>query len=467
MCSIWQSVGSTLSNGQFLEFQNIIMQAINILLIEDEDGDAGLVRYSLKFSGSEHQITWLKSLEALNRHLEIRDSAVDVILLDLNLPDSNGLETVFRCKSMARNTPIVVLTGHDDMDFSLRALEAGAQDYLIKNQLKAENLLRAIRYAMERHHLEQRLQQSEELMMAAIEGGDLGVWEWNLKDDSYYNSERLLENIGFGKDDPELPTSASQWMKQIHPDDQNAFHNALNDHLNNQTQRYQSEFRLQHKEGHWVWQFASGHVVSWDSDGKPERMVGIHQDISERKAMEEQLRTLAMHDPLTGLLNRRSFMNAMNSEYGRVKRYQGHAASILMLDIDHFKKVNDTYGHAMGDIFLKAFAITITDNLRENDIFGRLGGEEFAVLLPDTPLEGAIKVAEKVRASVEAMRVDADGKALGIATSVGVDELCATDSRPDGALARADTALYKAKQKGRNRVCQQIDAVNDTAMPSE
>ncbi|NOG32464.1 diguanylate cyclase [Halomonas sp. TBZ9] len=443
------------------------MQALDIILIEDEDGDAGLIRYSLKFSGGEHQITWLKSLEALNRHLETLDAAADVILLDLNLPDSTGLETVSRCKSMARGTPIVVLTGHDDMDFSLKALEAGAQDYLIKNQLKAENLLRAIRYAMERHQLEYRLQQSEELMMAAIEGGNLGVWEWSLKDDSYYNSERLLENIGFYSDDPELPASASQWMERIHPDDQSAFHQALNEHFENQAKRYQCEFRLQHKKGHWVWQFASGHVVSWDSHGKPERMVGIQQDISERKAMEEQLRDLAMHDSLTGLLNRRSFMNAMNSEYGRVKRHKNYSASILMLDIDHFKKVNDTYGHAIGDELLKAFATTIADELRENDIFGRLGGEEFAILLPDTPAEGAMQVAEKVRASIEAMQVDTDGQALGITTSIGVDKLRAADNRPDGALARADTALYTAKQKGRNRVCQQADNVNENAVASE
>ncbi|MGM0616293.1 MAG: diguanylate cyclase, partial [Pseudomonadota bacterium] len=455
------------SNGQPLEFQDIIMQALDIILIEDEDGDAGLIRYSLKFSGGEHQISWLKSLEALNQHLATLDAPADVILLDLNLPDSTGLETVSRCKSMARGTPIVVLTGHDDMNFSLKALEAGAQDYLIKNQLKAENLLRAIRYAMERHQLERRLQQSEELMMAAIEGGNLGVWEWNLQDDSYYNSERLLENIGFDTGDPELPTSASQWMERIHPDDQNAFHKALNEHLKNQTQRYQSEFRLQHKKGHWVWQFASGHVVSWDSHGKPERMVGIQQDISERKAMEEQLRDLAMHDPLTGLLNRRSFMNAMDLEYGRVKRREDYSASILMLDIDHFKKVNDTYGHAIGDELLKAFATTIADDLRKNDVFGRLGGEEFAILLPDTLTEGALKVAEKVRTSVEAMRVDADDQALGITTSVGVDRLRADDQRPDGALARADAALYKAKQNGRNRVCQQADAMNDNTVISE
>ncbi|NOG31716.1 diguanylate cyclase [Halomonas sp. TBZ9] len=432
------------------------MQVLDIILIEDEDGDAGLIRYSLKFSGGEHKITWLKSLTALDRHLATLDAAADVILLDLNLPDSTGLDTVYRCKAMAHGTPIVVLTGHDDMDFSIRALEAGAQDYLVKNQLKAENLLRAIRYAMERHQLEQRLQQSEELMMAAIEGGNLGIWEWDLKTDACYTSKRLRKNVGFKADDDTVPQTLTEWMTRTHPDDTDAIYEALKRHVKGEEKRYQHEFRLKHKLGHWVWVFESGHVVSRDAEGNPERVVGIQQDISSRKDMEEQLRDLAMHDPLTGLLNRRSFMNAMDREYGRVKRREDYPASILMLDIDHFKKVNDTHGHAMGDEVLNAFATTIADELRENDVFGRLGGEEFAILLPDTPLEGALKVAEKVRAGVETMQVNLNGHLLGITASVGVDTLRADDHHPDGALARADAALYTAKQTGRNRVCQQI-----------
>lgn len=435
------------------------MVELDIILIEDEEGDAGLIRYSLKFIGGGHSVTWLKSLADLNDHLQHMQTPADVILLDLDLPDSSGLDTVSRCKAMAQDIPIVVLTGHDDLNFSLKALDAGAQDYLIKGKLGADSLLRAMRYAMGRHQMENRLKQSEELMVAAIEGGRLGVWEWNLADNSYYNSERLLANIGFILNDPEMPSTASKWMSRVHPDDQRTFKDAISEHLDKQTKLYQCEFRIKHKDGHWVWQFASGHVVSWDSQGKPLRMVGIQQDISKRKAMEEQLRDLAMHDPLTGLLNRRSFMQAINHEYGHVKRREDYFSSILMLDIDHFKKVNDAYGHAVGDDLLKAFACNILDNLRENDVFGRLGGEEFAILLPDTPLEDAIKVAEKVRAAVETMQLGSHGQFLRVTTSVGVDRLHADDHRPDGALARADAALYHAKQTGRNRVC--WTAVND------
>ncbi|MDR5897573.1 diguanylate cyclase [Halomonas vilamensis] len=428
------------------------MQNLSIVLVEDEPGDAGLIRYSLKFSGNEHDVHWVSSLEALDTHLRAAAASPDVILLDLNLPDSSGLDTISRCKAMARETPIVVLTGHDDMKFSLKALEAGAQDYLIKDGVEAEALLRAIRYAMERHQLEKRLQESEELMMAAIEGGSLGIWEWNLITDACYTSERLLKNVGFDADDDAAPVTLSQWLALTHPDDTSAVEQALNRHINGEAPRYQHEFRLKHKQGHWVWVFESGHLVGRDAKGNPERMVGIQQDISSRKEMEEQLRNLAMHDPLTGLFNRRSFMEAMDSEYGRVKRRDHYHTSILMLDIDHFKHVNDTYGHAAGDDILKTFAHTIADNLRENDVFGRLGGEEFAILLPDTDQAGSDHVAEKVRAAIEAMRVQAAGVTIKITTSVGVAMLSANDNRPDGALARADAALYRAKESGRNRV---------------
>ncbi|NOG31446.1 diguanylate cyclase [Halomonas sp. TBZ9] len=431
------------------------MQTLAIILIEDEDGDAGLIRHNLKFSGTAHQVEWVKSLEALDQYLQSASTPADVILLDLNLPDSSGLETVQRCKRMASSTPIVVLTGHDDLQFSLKALEAGAQDYLIKCQLASDNLLRAMHYAIERHQLERRLQQSQELMTAAVEGGNLGVWEWNLKTGICFNSERLLNNLGFSSKDPDTPASGEEWIARIHPDDQSSFHAALNQHLDNAAIRYQSEFRLKHKKGHWVWQYASGHLVSRDTDGNPERMVGIQQDISERKAMEERLRTLAMRDPLTGLLNRRSFMSTMNHEYGRVKRSPDYSVGILMLDIDHFKQVNDTYGHALGDEALEAFATTIQNELRENDVFGRLGGEEFAILLPDTHLQGCLNVAEKILASVSALQVKSEGNVVQITTSIGADRLLANDNRPDGALARADAALYLAKQGGRNQVCLQ------------
>jgi len=429
------------------------LKTLRIILVEDDPGDASLIRYSLKASGYADHLHWVQSLS----ELADLETETDVILLDLNLPDSSGIDTVRRCKAMVPGTPIVVLTGHDDMDFSLKTLEAGSQDYLIKNNLDVDTLVRAIRYAIERHQLEWELQRSQELMTAAIEGGNLGVWDWDFQTGECKKSEQLLATLGYTTNAPDVPSKITAFLDRIHPDDQASFHSALDAHLKGKTPRLQCEFRFPHTDGHWLWLFISGHVVDWHGD-QPVRMVGIQQDISERKAMEAELTTLAMHDPLTGLLNRRSLMEELNREYGRVMRHEHYCAGLLMLDIDHFKRVNDTYGHSAGDAVLQAFANTISDQLRENDLFGRLGGEEFAILLPETDPEGAIRVGEKVRRAIQQMQVVDQGLVIKVTTSVGVASLDKEDSRPDGALIRADEALYQAKASGRNQVSTHLDS---------
>lgn len=437
------------------------MKTLRIVLVEDEPGDATLIRYSLKSTGYADKLQWVQSLSEL---AELQTPA-DVILLDLNLPDSSGIETVKRCKSLVPNTAIVVLTGHDDMDFSLKTLEAGSQDYLVKNNLDVDTLIRAIRYAIERHQLERQLQRSQEFMTAAIEGGNLGLWEWNFETDECNKSDQLLATLGFAEGDPELTPDIQSFIDRIHPEDQSSFHTALDAHLAGSTPRFQCEFRFQHKAGHWPWLFISGHVISWDRE-RPVRMVGIQQDITERKAMEAQLTELAMRDPLTGLLNRRSLIEELNREYGRVMRHEHYQSGLLMLDIDHFKRVNDTYGHNVGDIVLKKFGQLIQGSLRENDVFGRLGGEEFAILLPETDQLGSLRVGEKVRKAIEAMEITSEDFRLKITTSVGVACLRRKDSRPDGALIEADDALYQAKKEGRNRVisaCNCMESMSENA----
>lgn len=180
--------------------------------------------------------------------------------------------------------------------------------------------------------------------------------------------------------------------------------------------------------------------------------IGVVTDITERKQMESRLRLLATTDDLTGCLNRRAFFTAAEQELERAVRYGG-AVSVLMVDLDHFKNINDRFGHAVGDRALKAAAAVMAEGLRDNDALGRLGGEEFAVLLPETALDGAMPVAERLRAAVAALEVPLDGgDILRLTASLGAAERLPDESAPDQLLARADCALYRAKAEGRNRV---------------
>jgi len=174
-------------------------------------------------------------------------------------------------------------------------------------------------------------------------------------------------------------------------------------------------------------------------------------NILKLQAATRELEILATTDSLTGAYNRRHFMEVGNMELHRSIRY-GQSFTVAMLDIDHFKAVNDTYGHGVGDIALKRTVQVIQDVLRNEDTLGRLGGEEFAVIFPQTDLDGAGLVAERIRESIGEIVVDTPLGDLRFTMSIGLSSGGGKDSDIEEALKRADQALYSAKELGRNRV---------------
>lgn len=174
-------------------------------------------------------------------------------------------------------------------------------------------------------------------------------------------------------------------------------------------------------------------------------------NILKLQAANRKLVLLASTDPLTGAYNRRHFLEAGNSELHRSRRYKTPFTA-LMLDIDHFKAVNDTYGHAIGDEALKRTVSVIQEALRTEDTLGRIGGEEFAVIFPQTDKAGAILVAERIRLSIESIVIPTPVKPLSFTMSIGVTENTDDDHNIEETLKRADFALYQAKKNGRNQV---------------
>jgi diguanylate cyclase (GGDEF)-like protein/PAS domain S-box-containing protein len=216
--------------------------------------------------------------------------------------------------------------------------------------------------------------------------------------------------------------------------------------------------RWMHKDGRLVWIEVNGRMVRSES-GQPKEIIIVTRDISERKELEEKLERLATTDALTGLRNRRGFDEVLDQEWKRTLR-TGSPTSLLLLDLDHFKRLNDAYGHAVGDDCLRAAAQVFRATVRrEIDVVFRYGGEELAAILPHTDLEGAVKVAESVCRAIVALQVphrenqECGGvmtASIGVATALPCDG--GTSQMPAALLQAADTALYKAKQRGRNRV---------------
>ncbi|MDX1551002.1 MAG: GGDEF domain-containing protein, partial [Marinobacter sp.] len=179
---------------------------------------------------------------------------------------------------------------------------------------------------------------------------------------------------------------------------------------------------------------------------------GIILDISDRKALEDELAELATLDPLTGLLNRRETTRLLEEEITRAKRY-GRALSLLWIDFDHFKAINDEYGHAAGDSVLKATSQLLADSVRSADVLGRFGGEEFVVVLPEMDRFEASETAERLRNLIsETPQPLGDGKTVRLTISIGVSVF--PDNGPDvrALCAAADKAMYQAKSNGRNQV---------------
>ncbi len=215
-----------------------------------------------------------------------------------------------------------------------------------------------------------------------------------------------------------------------------------------------------HKDG-TVTQSEVCSTVLFDADGRFTGLQGVTRDITERKRLEAELQRLAVMDGLTEVANRRNFLERLEAEAGRARRY-GRPLSVAMIDLDHFKAINDAHGHAAGDEALRRFAAFCREALRASDVIGRLGGEEFGIVLPETGIDAALPVMERLREMVGAQRNHEAAGFIGFTISVGVAELRPEDE-VSKLLSRADQALYAAKRQGRNRVLPEGLAVETAA----
>ena len=299
----------------------------------------------------------------------------------------------------------------------------------------------------EKKEMEKRLVDKHEQYMLAVEGSRDGIWDWDLKSGHLFLSKRWKEIVGYVDD--ELESKLGVFEDLLHPDDKERVDKYMDRYLKGEFKPYDTEFRMKHKDGTYRWIMARGEAL-YDEKGIPYRMAGSHTDITEKKEMEKKLESLAATDELTKLWNRRHFFNVGESECKRAVRYKAKF-SMLMIDIDLFKDVNDTYGHAAGDIVLKGVAEIFIHGLRDVDIAARIGGEEFAILMPSTDTAGALIVAQRLRKNIEMLSFEHEGKKIKITISIGVAECCEKNTL-DQMMQNSDEALYNAKKSGRNCV---------------
>lgn len=384
---------------------------------------------------------------------------IAVVISDYRMPDIDGFTTIKKIIELSPMTVAIMLTGFADMRVVKDAVNNGFIFRFLEKPADQQLLFMALNSAVQQHELlksSRYLEKSEERLRLALEAVGDGVWDWFPGTDSVAFTKGWWGMLN----EMEKPNECMihEWMDRVHPGDIQMLSDQITKLLNGNETKLHCEHRLRTSDGRYKWFLARG-FASYDSINSKLRIIGTHTDIHKRRIMEEtilkhssELEQLANTDSLTGINNRRSLIDKLDEELHRAERYN-RPLSLLMVDIDHFKHVNDQYGHNAGDAVLIEFCRTIKSALRKNDSFGRIGGEEFAIILPETTLENAIVVAELLRQKIENALIEIqDGLRLQITSSFGATVALPVNDTISEIMRRADVALYQAKDGGRNRV---------------
>jgi diguanylate cyclase (GGDEF)-like protein/PAS domain S-box-containing protein len=323
--------------------------------------------------------------------------------------------------------------------------------YAAKTQARAAEAARQALEAdiAERKRAEAALKESEERFRSLFEQAAIGIAQISVEGRFLKINDGFCRIIGYSQQEV-LAQGLTFQQLTFHEDlaSDMTFKQKL---LAGLIENYSVEKRYIRKDRSLAWVHLSTALVR-DAEKKPLYFISAVQDITEHKNLQAEIERQARIDYLTGLANRRHFMELAEQELTRAMRY-GSPLSIAMMDIDHFKRVNDTYGHKTGDVVLQKLSQLCQATLREVDIIGRIGGEEFAIILPETDGEKAAEVAERLRASIAKTEIPLEtGLPLHFTVSIGIATLQGSDVNVDMLLNLADKALYEAKHSGRNRV---------------
>jgi len=298
------------------------------------------------------------------------------------------------------------------------------------------------------------LLRTQRMLELALESGNIATYTANFTTGEVYVDERYLAQLGY--EPGEIAVNQDWWRANVHPQDLAAFSAQSEQVMTGDLDDFTAEYRFRHRDGHWVWLQDHARIYDRDADGVALAATGLRIDITRRKEAELKLAYHADHDPLTDLLNRRGMWRAIKRIHAQSLRSR-RPHCIAIFDLDLFKRINDAYGHIVGDGLLQQIARLMRDNTREADWIARWGGEEFLILMPDTDIKQAVDFIERLRRKIEVNDFHIEPHSLRITTSVGIAGCRLDGDSQDEVVNRADRALYAAKHAGRNRVCTETD----------
>jgi diguanylate cyclase (GGDEF)-like protein/PAS domain S-box-containing protein len=419
-----------------------------LLLVDDNEVNRDMLSRRLQRHGFE-VVTAVDGPHALEL-TAARDFAL--VLLDIEMPRVSGLDVLreIRRRRSASELPIIMVTARQESADIVEALNSGANDYVTK-PVDLPVALARIQAQLARQRAEAALRESEERYALALRGANDGLWDWNLRTDEIFFSERWKEMLGLSNET--VAGVPDEWFQRVHSDDIDRLRTNVAAHLEGLTPHLESEHRVLHADGTYRWMLARGVAVR-DTAGRAHRMAGSLTDITEGK----------VSDPLTGLPNRVLFLDRLGQSMERAKRH-GSVSAVLFVDLDRFKLVNDSLGHEAGDRFLAAIANRLERSVRTVDTVARvnsevtvarIGGDEFTILLEHVRhVSDAVRVAERIQECLKRPFV-LDGRQLFTSASIGIATSETAYSDPQELLRDADTAMYRAKALGKAR-CEVFD----------
>ena len=415
---------------------NILYQepeVIKVLLIEDNSGDVRLVKEMLVDAGTNRFI--LSHVGLISEGLSLlREEGYDVVLLDLSLPDGYGLDIIRQVCTVAPHLSVIVLTGLDDETSAIRAVQEGAQDYLVKGQMDSNLLARSIRYAIERKRAEEKLRESEEIFRQLAE--NIHEVFYIYETDTYrfcYISPAYMEI--WGRTLQSLYQDPNSFLNTIHAEDKDRITRSFKKKSRGEVEEV---YRIVRPDGSLRW-IKDRSFPIYDGSGNMHRIVGIAADITDLKLGEEKLKYLGLHDSLTGLYNRIYFEEEIN----RIEKARYDTVGILSCDVDGLKLVNDTLGHDKGDDLLVVAAKVIKESCREGDLVARIGGDEFSIILPNTTESAVENACQRIQEAITNYNVN--NPELPLSISVGFAVKNGFHRSLKELFKEADNSMYRKK----------------------
>ncbi len=339
---------------------------------------------------------------------------------------------------LALSTLVSVLVFHSDRTRAKLARQSAAASRRLEHV--------EAKWRGERDSIEAALSESTESHKLTIQASQGGFWDWDLRKNDIHFSARREGLLGFSED--ELSHRPLEWFHRVHPEDCPWLRADLLDSLRGRTSGFELEHRMRHRDGSYRWMLSRGIAVR-DEKGRPKRLVGSHTDVTRYREAEKRLLHAALHDPLTGLPNRKYFMEQLAVSGRHAHKHPDYLFALLFLDIDRFKVVNDSLGHGVGDELLVSIGQRLTACVRPNDTIARLGGDEFAVLLDDVREELEVtQIAEAIQKELD-RPFPVAGQEVFTAVSIGITFNSAAHQRTEDILRDSDAAMSRAKQNGK------------------